>query len=217
MISGTSLLEVLYLAIGVMIALVAHEYAHAFAATQLGDQLPRQTGRLTLNPRPHVDPFGSLLLPAILLLPVLFTNPMFPIFAYGKPMQLNPWTLRRRDRDAVLITMAGPAANLVLAFVFGGLLRLVGPTGEAANLLGACLLVTLYLAIFNILPIPGLDGAKIAARFLSGRAKDVYVSMDQYIALFILVIFFIFNGPIFSLVHAVAGGVCHLAAGAANC
>src|SRR5437764_2240665 len=70
-ISGTSLLEVLYLAIGVMIALVAHEYAHAFAAMQLGDQLPRQTGRLTLNPRPHVDPFGSLLLPAILLLPVL--------------------------------------------------------------------------------------------------------------------------------------------------
>ena len=216
MIGGRSLLDVLYLGFGVFVALVAHEYGHAFVATRLGDQLPRETGRLTLNPRPHVDPFGSLLLPAILLLPVLFGRPMFPIFAYAKPMQLNPWTLRRRDRDVVLIALAGPGVNLALAFVLGAMLRLTGSEAEAAHLLAACLLVTLYLAIFNILPIPGLDGSKIAARFLSGRAKDVYVSMDQYLALFVLVIFFIFPGPIFSLVNAVAGGVCHLAAGAAN-
>jgi Zn-dependent protease len=216
-ISGTSLLEVVYLIIGIIIALVGHEYAHAWVAWRLGDQMPRQTGRLTINPRLHVDPFGSLLLPGILLLPVLFGRFLFPIFAYGKVMQFNPWTLRRRDRDATIIALAGPAANIVLAFVFGSLLRVTGPTGRLGTLLDACLLVTLSLAIFNILPVPGLDGSKIVARFLSGRAKDVYSSLDQYLPLFILVIFFIFPGPIFSLVDAVANGVCHLAAGAANC
>lgn len=218
MISGTSLLEVVYLVIGIVISLVGHEYAHAYAASRLGDPMPRQTGRLTLNPRAHVDPFGSLLLPAILLVPILFGRyDLFPIFAYARPMQFNLWTLRRRDRDAVLIALAGPAANLLLALVVGSILRLTGPVGRLSMFLGACLHVTLSLAIFNLLPIPGLDGSKIAVRFLSGRVRDVYAGLDQYLPLFILVIFFIFNRTIFSLVDAVASGICHLVAGAANC
>jgi Zn-dependent protease len=217
-ISTTSLLEVVYLIVGIVIALVGHEYAHAYVASRLGDHMPRHSGRLTLNPRPHVDPFGSLLLPGILLVPVLFGRyDLFPIFAYAKPMQFNPWTLRRRDRDATLIALAGPAANLVLAFVIGSLLRLTGPAGRLSMFLGACLHVTLSLAIFNLLPIPGLDGSKIVVRFLSGRVRDVYSNLDQYLPLFILVIFFIFNRTIFSLVNAVASGICHLVAGAANC
>ena len=216
LVSTDSILAVAYAIVGLGIALVLHEYARALAATRLGDLSPKQAGRLTLSPRPLVDPFGTLLLPGILLLPILFGHP-FPVFAYAKPMPLNTWTLRRRDRDATLIALAGPAANVALAFVFGALLRVAGSTGQAAVFLTDCLAVTLFLGIFNLVPIPGLDGSKIVARFLSGRAQEVYSNLDQYLPLFVLLVFFLLPTPILSLVSAIAGGVCRLAAGIAHC
>jgi Zn-dependent protease len=169
-----------------------------------------------IHPRVQVDPFGTLLLPGILLLPVLFGNFVFPVFAYAKPMPLNPWTLRRRDRDLTVIALAGPAANVGLAFAVGVLLR-VAPAGELRFLLQAVVIASVFLAVINVVPIPGLDGAKVVGRFLTGRAREVYAGLDQYLALFVLVIFFIFSGPIFRFVDVVASGVCRLAAGAAGC
>jgi Zn-dependent protease len=202
----------LYLAVGLMIALVLHEYAHALVALRFGDHTPKQAGRLTLDPRPHLDPFGSLLLPAILLIPVFFGNALFPVFAYAKPQPLNPWALRRQDNDGTWIALAGPAANLVAAFVAGAVLRAVN-TGELALFLVAFLQVNVSLAVLNIVPVPGLDGSRILVRFLSGRAREVYAGLDQYLALFILVIFFIFSGPVFSFVRVVGNGICQAVAG----
>jgi Zn-dependent protease len=210
-VSTDSARLVVYLATGLLTGLVAHEYAHAWAATRLGDHTPRLQGRLTLNPKPHIDPFGSILLPGILLLVVLLGgHPL--VFAYAKPQELNPWSLRRADHHSTLIALAGPAANVLLAFVFGGLWR-IGASGEAARFVLACLEVNVILAAMNLMPIPPLDGARVVARFLSARAREVFTNLEQYGALFMLVIFFIISGPIFDFVRVIGNGICQLVAG----
>src|SRR5207249_7329458 len=123
----------LYFAVTLGVALVVREYARAWMANRLGDLTPKLNGRLTLDIRRHAEPFGTILLPILLLLPVLFgRNFIFPVFAYAKPLPLNPWTLRRRDRDLVLISVAGPIANTLLAFVFGAAFRAVS-TGQVGS------------------------------------------------------------------------------------
>jgi Zn-dependent protease len=210
-----SVLAVVYLVFGLLTGLVAHEYAHAWMALRLGDASPKQAGRMTLNPRPHVDPFGSLVLPGILLLPVLFGRLLFPVFAYARPQPLNPWTMTRRERDLTLIALAGPAANVIVAFLLGLLYRVAGPQGGQFELLVRLVLqVNVTLAVLNIVPLPGLDGAHVLARFLPGRAREVYQNMFQYLALFILLIFFILPGPIFAFLQIVGNGVCGVVAGA---
>jgi Zn-dependent protease len=203
----------IYFVVGLLIAVDLHEYAHAWLATRFGDQTPRAMGRLTLNPKPLVDPFGTLVLPAILLLPMLLAGKLLWIpFAYAKQMPLNPWNLRRKDADAIWIAVAGILANVALAFVFGALLR-VANTGQLALFLIRCLQVNVAMAGFHIVPIPGLDGGRVVARFLSGHAKDVFLNLEQYLALFMLVVLFIFGGPILSFVGLIGNGICNLAAG----
>lgn len=221
--SVSSVTEVAYLVIGLLIALVAHEYAHALAAVRMGDHTPRSMGRLTLDPRPHLDPFGSFVLPGLLLLPVLFGRSLIegtsllPVFAYAKPFQINPWNLKKRDQQGTMVALAGPAANLVLALAFGALFRL-SRTGslELARFLAACLIVNVIMAVMQLVPVPGLDGSRIVARFLPYRAREVYSNMDQYAPLFILLIFFILPGPIVAFVDAIGNGICQVVAGG-NC
>jgi Zn-dependent protease len=212
--SVDSLLHTLYYVVGLLIALMAHEYAHAWMAIRLGDSTPRMMRRATLDPRPHVDPFGTLVLPGLLLLPVLFGRILFPIFAYAKPFAVNPWNLRKQDKHLTLIALAGPAANVVLAFVFGALYRISAPsTGQLASFIADCLQVTVTMAVMQLVPVPGLDGSRLLVRALSGRARDVYQNLDQYCALFILLIFFIIPGPIFAFVRVIGNGICGLVAG----
>src|SRR2546430_2760738 len=192
---------------------MVHEYAHALVSTRLGDLTPKQQGRLTLNPRPHLDPLGTVILPGLTLLPRLFGKLVFLPFAYAKPMEQNLWTLRRRNRDAILIASAGPAANLVLALVVGGLIRVSGTGGVAGELLVRLLETSVILAVFNILPIPPLDGSRVLARYLPERAAEVYRGLDAYGGLFILAIFFFLPGPINAFVVAIGNGICGLFAG----
>ena len=221
--SVDSFLETIYLAAGLLVALVVHEYAHAWVAVRLGDYTPKMMRRATLDPRPHVDPFGTYVLPALLLLPVLFGSSviagegLFPVFAYGKPFAVNPWNLRKQDRHLTLIALAGPAANVVLAFVFGGLFRVAAPASvELGRFLLSCLIATVIMAVMQLVPVPGLDGSRLIARFLPPRAREVYQNLDQYAALFILLIFFILPGPIFAFVKVIGNGICQLVAGG-NC
>jgi Zn-dependent protease len=211
--SVDSVLVVVYLAVGLGLGLVVHEYAHAFVAVRLGDQTPRLSGRLTLNPRPHVEVFGTVILPGILLLVVLFGGRPF-VFGYAKPQPLNPWSMRRPDQQVTLISLAGPAANVLLAFVLGALFRAVGGQGELGRLLGACLIVNVVLAAMNLMPIPPLDASRVVARYLPPRAREVMTNLEQYGALFMLLIFFIFAGPIFTFVRIIGNGICALVAGA---
>jgi Zn-dependent protease len=203
----------IYLAVALVPSLVLHEYAHAFAADKLGDPTPRRWGRLTLHPKPLIDPFGSVILPGLILLLVAAGQGfVLPIFAYAKPMPLDPTYLRNRKRDSLVVVLAGPAANLALAALAGAVIR-TGLGGEVGLLVLAFLYVNVFMFVFQFMPVPGLDGAKLLARVLPSRPREVYVSLDQYLVLFMLVIFFLLAGPLLGIVRSLADVLFSLLAG----
>jgi Zn-dependent protease len=192
-------------------AIVLHELAHGLVADRMGDMTPRLMGRLTLNPVKHADPFGSLILPGLLLLPYLFGRGGNVVFGYAKPMPVNTQNLRNPDRQLTLIALAGPVTNLVLAVIGALVLRVVGfGIGALADFLFVWITLNVILAVFNIMPIPPLDGSKVLAMFLPPRAREVYRSWEAYGALFMLVVFFLFPGAIFALVEPVVAGILSL-------
>jgi Zn-dependent protease len=203
----------LYLAVALVPALVLHEYAHAFVADKLGDPTARRWGRLTLNPKPLIDPFGSLILPGLALILIAARGELLiPIFAYAKPLPFDPTYLRNRSRDPLLVASAGLAMNVLLAIVGGVVLRL-GIGGEIGLFATAWIIVNALMFGFQLMPIPGLDGSKLLARALPARAREVYINLDQYLVLFILVVFFLLAGPLFPIVRGFSNIVCNLAAG----
>ena len=213
--STISLEHVLFLAFGLVVGLIAHEYAHAFVALRQGDLTPKLAGRLTLNPKRHVEVFGTIILPGILLLVVLFGGSPF-VFAYAKPQPLNQYGFRKQDRQVIMTSLAGPAANLVLALVFGALFRVVvsaGAAGALRTFLSDLVLVNVILAVMNLMPIPPLDASRVVATLLPPRPREVMTNLEPYGALFMLLIFFIISGPIFSFVRIIGNGVCRLVAG----
>ncbi len=207
----------LYLAIALVPSLIAHELAHAFAADRLGDPTPRRWGRLSFNPRPMIDPFGSVILPALMLILVASGQYcLLPIFAYAKPMPLDPTYLRNPGRDPLIVTLAGPAANLLLAVIAGALTRAL-PAGELRLFVFAWVIVDVFMFVLQLVPIPGLDGSRLLARVLPPRAREVYVNLDHYLVLFILVVFFVFAAPLLSIVGALADVLFRLLAGTSFC
>ena len=212
-----SLKFALYLLVALAPSLVLHEYGHALAADGLGDPSPRRWGRLTLDPRPLIDPFGTVILPALaLILVAADAGFVIPVFAYAKPMPLDARLLRDPNRDSLIVVLAGLGANLVLAAVAGVALRF-GLTGEAATFAYAWLVVNVFMFVIQLMPVPGLDGSKLLARVLSARVREIYQGLDQYIALFMLAIFFLLGGPFLSIVNGLVRAVCTVVAGAANC
>jgi Zn-dependent protease len=202
-----------YLAISLVPALVLHEYAHAWTAARLGDPTPKRWGRLTLNPRPLIDPFGTVILPALALILVATRGALLlPVFAYAKPMPLDPSALRNPKRDQLWVAAAGPLLNLVLTIPAGLLLR-AGASGEVQFFALAWVLVNAFMFGFQLMPIPGLDGARLLAPFLPPRPREVFVNLEQYLVLFILVIFFLLSGPLLPIVNAFGNIACNLAAG----
>ncbi len=212
-----SLKFALYLLVALAPSLVLHEYGHALAADRLGDPSPRRWGRLTLDPRPLIDPFGTIILPALaLILVAADAGFVIPVFAYAKPMPLDARYLRDPNRDSLIVVLAGLGANLVLAAVAGVALRF-GLTGEAATFAYAWLVVNVFMFVIQLMPVPGLDGSKLLARVLSARVREIYQGLDQYIVLFMLAIFFLLGGPFLSIVNGLVRAVCTVVAGAANC
>jgi Zn-dependent protease len=203
----------LYFGVSLVPALVLHEYAHAVVADRLGDPTPRRWGRLTLNPKPLIDPFGSLILPALALILIAARGvALLPVFAYAKPMPLDASYLRNPARDRLLVASAGLGANLVLA-VAGGILIRAGVAGEVGRFAFAWVIVNAFMFGFQLMPVPGLDGSKLLAQFLPPRAREVYLSAEQYLVLFVLVIFFLFSGPLLLIVSGFGNIACNLAAG----
>jgi Zn-dependent protease len=127
-------------------------------------------------------------------------------------MPVDPMAFKNPRRDYALVVLAGLATNLLLAIPAGLLIR-AGVTGELATFAVAWLLVNAFMFGLQLMPIPGLDGSKLLAPFLPPRAREVYTNLDQYLVLFILVIFFLLAGPLFSIVNVFANLACNLAAG----
>ncbi len=156
-------------------AATVHEYAHAYAAVQLGDPTPRWLGRLTLNPLAHLDPLGSLLL-------------LLAGFGWAKPVPVNPRHFRNPRQGMLLVALAGPLANVTLLAGLGFLYRmgLVPPEGWVAELWLRMLYVNAVLAVFNLLPIPPLDGSRILGSLLWGEAEAAFNRVQPYGALVLL-------------------------------
>jgi Zn-dependent protease len=206
-------LTVLFFVVTLVPAVVLHELAHGVVADRFGDTTPRLAGRLTLNPVKHADPFGTLILPGLLLLPYLFGRGG-PVFGYAKPMPVNTSTLKNPDRKLMVIALAGPLTNIVLASIGALLFRIVGfGAGPLSSFLLIWITLNVLLAVFNIMPIPPLDGSKVVSLFLPPRAREVYRSLEVYGALFMLAIFFFFPGAIFAIVDPIVTGLLTLLVG----
>lgn len=159
-----SVLSIAVWALPLLVAVILHEVAHGWVAFRLGDPTAKALGRLTLNPIPHVDPFGTLLLPGMLIL----TGSPF-VFGYAKPVPVDFRFLRHPKRDMVWVAAAGPAVNVLLAVLSATAFKVAAGSGEP-GLLATMLLYSVFLnitlAVFNMLPIPPLDGGRVAVGLL---------------------------------------------------
>lgn len=210
--NGRNLTLTLYLAVSLFVALDLREYARASTATRLHDPTPRLWGRLTLSPKAWFEPFGAGLLPGLVL--VLWTVLTYfpPVVAYGKPAPIDPNYFRRYKRDSVVTGLAGPGINLVLAVVACSLLRL-GLPSEIARMASTFAFVNLCMAVFHLLPIPGLDGARLVALVLPPRAAETYRNLDAYLPLFVLVVIFLLAGPVKDITYGLTDAVCQSVSG----
>jgi Zn-dependent protease len=206
-----------YLLVGLLAGMIVREFARSFMATTLGDPTPRLWGRLSLNPKSWFEPFGSGLFPGLILALWAFGATFRPPpFAYAKPAPVDPARWKNPRRDAIVISLAGPIANVAVAVVPGLLLR-VGTSGEFRLFLFAFLVSNLTLAVGHLLPIPGLDGARIVGVFLPPRAAEVYRHADQYLPLILLIVFFLLANPLLSVVNDLSNGLCRVLAGSPPC
>jgi Zn-dependent protease len=202
-------------ALGLVVGLPVREYVKARAAIRLGDPSPRMYGRAELLSKAMVDPLGSVIVPAILVF-LVATGQGLAVFGWAKPMPLHPDSMPDRDRGIVLLALAGPAATLVLSIAGALALRVAFGVSEALWLLAFGFLWTnLVLTALHLLPVPGLDGSLWLRRFLQGRARLVYVSLDQYLPLFMILLLFFLSFVLSPFIGAFGEVVCRGVAGAA--
>lgn len=173
-----------------VISLGLHEAAHAWTALQCGDPTGRDLGRITLNPIPHIDPVMTILLPVILVL----TKAGF-IFGGAKPVPVSYHRLRHPLRDMALVAVAGPLTNFLLAIVFVFFFKIAVAAGYAPDMLlpQVLYLSALYnvlLAVFNLMPVPPLDGSRVMAWLLPSSIRDAYVGMERFGLILVIVLVF---------------------------
>jgi len=184
-------MEYLFLIIILIFSIVIHEVSHGAMAYYLGDPTAKYAGRLTLNPIKHLDPVGSVILPAFLIL----INAGF-IFGWAKPVPINPYNFKDQRYGSAKTAIAGPAANLALALIFGLILRFLPVASfspELFSMFSFIVYINILLAVFNLLPIPPLDGSHILFTFLPAGMEKIKMYLNQFgILLFFLVIFFLF-------------------------
>lgn len=182
-------------AVALIVGIVIHESAHALAAYVLGDKTARSRGRVSLNPLAHIDPFGTVLLPLLML------AAGGPVFAFAKPVPVYLNNLMHPKRDELLVALAGPLSNALLALAAALIGYVLLPTlaGQAPmNLLYSLfsffmtfIVVNLSLAFFNLIPLPPLDGSSILVPFLKGKALREYYRIQQYAMPILLVILYL--------------------------
>ena len=176
-----------------LFSIIIHEVSHGYTAEILGDDTARVMGRLTLNPIVHLDPIGSVILPLILILMSVITSGPLILFGWAKPVPYNPLNLKDPKLGSFYIALAGPLSNILIAVIFGLLLRfnIVDINANLGLLFALIIFLNLMLAIFNLLPIPPLDGSKVLFGILPDRFYKVgeFFYRYQFILFFVILMF----------------------------
>lgn len=188
-------------------SIIFHEYAHGYVAMRCGDNTAKYAGRLTFNPIPHVDLFGTIILPLLLY----FTQSSF-LFGWAKPVPVNPYNFRNPEIDNLKVSLAGPVSNLLLAVGFTILSILLGMFFKEyfyilIPYLKYGLKMNVLLAIFNLIPIPPLDGSHVLSYFLPPDLALKYQQIQQY-GMMLLVIFIM--TPLFDIVYFFTDGISNI-------
>ena len=205
-----SAMTIVGIAVVAIVSITSHEAAHGLVADRLGDPTAREQGRLTLNPLPHIDLFYTILLPVFLLL----SHAGF-IFGGAKPVPVDVARLRSPRRDWALVGAAGPAMNIVIALVLALVLALAtrlggaDPASSLAEILAVGIFINVLLAVFNLLPIPPLDGSRVVQYFLSGETLLFYRRIEQF-GLLIIMALVLFVPALQSLLGAAIFGLVRL-------
>jgi Zn-dependent protease len=175
------------LIIGLVVSIVLHEVGHAYAANWMGDPTARLEGRLSVNPLVHIDPFMSVIVPGLL---IMSGSPL--LFGAAKPVPYNPYNFRNQKWGEAFVAAAGPAVNIILAVIFAVVIQV----GAGANmsetflfLAAQLVIMNLFLAFFNLVPIPPLDGSKILPRFLPFSLRVQYEGFRRYMEQNVLLAF----------------------------
>ena len=166
----------------ILIASTVHEYAHGWAAFKLGDPTAKAAGRLTLNPLKHIDPIGAISM-------VLFR------FGWSKPVPINEYNFEKRELGTALTALAGPVSNMTLALLGGLLNWIINPTGILYVILFVFVMINISLAVFNLLPIPPLDGHKIVRALLPKKIRYYWEQLEKF-SIFIILLFILPISPL---------------------
>jgi len=183
---------IIFIIIVLFFSVVIHEVAHGSMAYYLGDNTAKVMGRLTLNPLKHIDLFGTIILPLLLVVAYSVSGTVGPVVGWAKPVPINPYNFRDKKWGSLKVALAGPSTNFLMALIFSLLIRFFNVSAALGNLFGLIALYNFAWAIFNLIPLPPLDGSWILFSFLPqrfGRFKNWLLHYGFY-----LLIFFCFFG-----------------------
>lgn len=200
-------MEQIIILIALILSIVIHEMAHGHAANWLGDPTARLQGRLSPNPLVHIDPLGSVIIPAL-----LFFGSSGILFGWAKPVPYNPYNLRNQKWGEAIVAVAGPAVNVLIALIFAVIIRvapLLGLPSSFFDLAYTIVFINVLLAMFNMLPIPPLDGSKILMAVLPYNAQQQYRNFTSFMEraglfgmfAFIFIFVTLFSDPFFGFVQ----------------